>query len=286
MTAPHSAPAGVVVLIDVNGTLVPHRTPGPPPPHTAARLAEAVALAHAADVPVGLCSDSPAEQLRSLGRAIGLGPGRFPVVAENGGIVERADGTVHTRPFPYRRTVRALVSRRVRATGLRRAEDIVRPEFGGSRPPQGMWAFGANRRSSVSVFLPPHLVLDLARYLTTWARRAGVRLSVDAAAHHSYLGIHACVPLRSGKREALAQLARAGHEVVMVGDSLSDWVPPGAGVRCAFVADASVPAAVRAGCWYVAEGPGAEGVIEVLQRVGEERVSELRRGSATAVRGR
>ncbi|WP_030559922.1 HAD family hydrolase [Streptomyces aureocirculatus] len=272
MTAPASPPAEVVVLLDVNGTLVPHDTPGPPLPRIAARLARAVALAHEAGVSVGLCSDSPLEQLRAFGHHIGLGPpGRFPVVAENGAIVAWDGRLRPKRPFPHRAAVRAVVSRRALAAGLRQSQDVVGPEFGGGRPPGDAWAFGANRRSSVSVFAPPDLVTVWARYLTCWGRRAGVRLAVDAAPRHSYLGIHSCVPLRSGKRRVLAELARAGHRVVMVGDSPADWVPPGTGVRCAFVADANVPAAVRAACWHAATRPGAAGVVEVLRRVAAER---------------
>ncbi|MFH8797248.1 hypothetical protein [Streptomyces sp. NPDC017941] len=271
MTGPESTPGGTVVLLDVNGTLVPHDTPGPPPPRTADRLARAVSLAHGAGVCVGLCSDSPLEQLLALGHHLGLGPpGRFPVVAENGAVVAWDGRLRPTRPFPHRAAVRAVVSRWARAAGLRQSEDVVGPEFGGGRPPGDAWAFGANRRSSVSVFAPPDPVTAWARSLTCWGRRAGARLTVDAAPCHSYLGVHSCVPLRSGKRRVLAELARAGHRVVMVGDSLADWVPPGTGVRCAFVADANVPAAVRGACWHAAARPGAAGVEEVLRRVATE----------------
>ncbi|MFI2609388.1 hypothetical protein [Kitasatospora sp. NPDC018619] len=259
-----------VVLLDVNGTLVPS-TPGPPPDRRALeRLRRLVARLTATGVAVGLCSDSPLEQLWGFGERIGLGtPPGFPVVAENGNVVA-VDGTVRTTtPFPALPGLRAEVAAAAAARGLTRVDDVVAPEFGG-RPPTGRdWAFGANRQASAGVFGAPDFIHDVRRRLTGWSAANRLGLSVELAPGHAYAVIHPYPRTASGKRVALAALAARAprRRFLLVGNSPADWVPGVANVGCAFVADPSVPPQARDAAWYVSPRPELAGVVDILEHL-------------------
>jgi hypothetical protein len=256
-----------LVLLDVNGTLVPSRPARPPSRDEVDRLAVALAPVRDAGIAVGLCSDSPLERLRDFGHHIGRGaPGTFPVVAENGNVVDLGTPRV-TAPFPWRTAVRSLVTRLARERGLVRGADVSAPEFGGRPVEDGAWAFGADRRASVSVFGPRDLVAEAGPYLTGWARDNAVEMSVDCAPRNGFVGVHPYAPTTTGKRRALGVLAREGHRPLMVGDSAADWAPPASGVRCAFVGGTTVPARILAQAWYVSGRPEIDGVIDILRRV-------------------
>ncbi|MFE7588983.1 hypothetical protein ACFU6K_06245 [Kitasatospora sp. NPDC057512] len=292
MTGPGHEPFAVV-LLDVNGTLVPSVPGGPPDALALQRFRRLVRHLTSAGVAVGLCSDSPLRQLREFGTRIGLGtaPG-FPVIAENGNVVA-VDGTVRvTTPFPALRSLRAEVAAAAAAHGLSRVGDAVAPEFGG-RPPTGRtWAFGANRLASASVFGPPDFIHDVRHRLTGWSaggrvgnrigspagsrvggragERAGERadISVELGPDGSYAGIHPYPRTELGKRTALAGLAaRDPRSTLLVGNSPADWVPGVPGVRCAFVADPAVPRHLRDAAWYVSPAAVLEGVVDILGHV-------------------
>ncbi|MFF4924762.1 hypothetical protein ACFY4B_29580 [Kitasatospora sp. NPDC001261] len=268
MTGPGHEPFAVV-LLDVNGTLVPSVPSGPPDALALQRFRRLVRHLTSAGVAVGLCSDSPLRQLREFGTRIGLGtaPG-FPVIAENGNVIA-VDGTVRvTTPFPALRSLRAEVAEAAAAHGLTRVGDAVAPEFGG-RPPTGRtWAFGANRLASASVFGPPDFVHDVRHRLTGWSAGSRVAVSVELGPGGSYAGIHPYPRTESGKRVALAGLAaRDPRSTLLVGNSPADWVPGVPGVRCAFVADPAVPRHVRDAAWYVSPAADLEGVVDVLGHV-------------------
>ncbi|MGA4845768.1 hypothetical protein ACOBQB_05705 [Streptomyces sp. G5(2025)] len=252
----------------MNGTLLPSGTSSSHASRRVRRLLrEALALSYARGYAVGLCSDSPLEQLGEFGERVGLGAAStFPVVAENGNIVS-FDGAVRLMtPFPASGAVRGIVGDVAAAHGAERLKDTSSPEFGGTPVSHRTWAFGANRRASVSVFAPPPLITEAARTLAGWARDHGVELGLDRSARHGFLGVHPYTPWHSGKRRTLEVLAREGHRLLMVGDSLADWVPAGRGVRCAFVANAAIPEPVRASAWFVSSRPGPDGVVDVLRR--------------------
>ncbi|OKJ99768.1 hypothetical protein AMK26_27635 [Streptomyces sp. CB03234] len=257
------------MLLDVNGTLVPS-LPGPPPDAAAfAPVARLARLLGSAGIRVGLCSDSPLEQLWAFGRVVGLGtPPGFPVVAENGNVVAVGGAVRVMTPFPARQRIRTEVAAVASAHRLVRAEDATAPEFGGVPPARHAWAFGANRRASVSVFGPPEFIGAAERHLTGWAVRHRVDMSVELGPDRTYLGIHPYARTRLGKRRALARLAREEHRhVLMVGNSPADWVPDAPGVTCAFVGDADIPDDVREAAWYVSGRAGLDGVVDILDQV-------------------
>ncbi|MDI5961479.1 HAD family hydrolase [Streptantibioticus silvisoli] len=257
------------VLLDVNGTLVPSVARPPEQGPALRRFRALVRRLTAAGVRVGLCSDSPLEQLRELGTGIGLeaAPG-FPVIAENGNVVADGAAVRVVTPFPALPQVRAEVERAAVAHGLRRAADVTAPEFGGGPPAPGTWAFGANRRASAGVFGPPDFVRDAARCVALRCGDDGVEVSVGLSPDGSCAGIHPYAPAELGKRTTLARLAgERGRRVLMVGNSPADWIPGVPGVACAFVADDSVPDDVRDAAWYVSPGEDLEGVVDILGRV-------------------
>ncbi|MEU8567400.1 hypothetical protein AB0C51_03390 [Streptomyces pathocidini] len=281
-----AVPSIGTVLLDVNGTLLPAGSSAHSSRCGWDRLRDALGPLHADGLTVGLCSDSPLEQLREFGRQIGLGTATtFPVVAENGNVISLDGGIRVMAPFPAAASVRALISEIAAAHGLEQLQDAPAPEFGGTPVTPRTWAFGENRRASVSVFAPPSLVTAAARALGSWALDHGIELGLDRSPRRCFLGVHPYTPYRTGKRRTLEVLAGEGHRPLMVGDSLSDWVPPGRGVRCAFVGDATVPEPVRASAWFASTLPGPDGVVDVLRRVAAmRRATAVRR--ATAMRDR
>ena len=255
-----------MVLLDVNGTLLPSGTSAGTVTRAGSGFASAVGDLHAAGVRVGLCSDSPLEQLQVFGSVIGLGdPGTFPVAAENGNVLAVGSEPQLLIGLSAAAGIRATIVGVAASYGLRQAADAVAPEFGGSPLGDREWAFGANRRASVSAFGPAEFIAAAGAALTDRARWAGI--SVDASPRHRYLGVHPYPLINAGKRRALTALAGAGHHVLMVGNSLSDWVPPENGVRCAFVADPALPAYVCASAWFCSPLSDLAGVVDVLNRV-------------------
>ncbi|MBC2874261.1 MULTISPECIES: HAD family hydrolase [Streptomyces] len=259
-----------VVFLDVNGTLVPSE-PGVPPEAFSLRCFRGlVRRLTSLGVAVGLCSDSPLEQLWEFGVRIGLGTApEFPVIAENGNVVAVGGAVRVITPFPALPDLRAEVTRTAVAHGLARVGDVAAPEFGG-RPPFGReWAFGANRRASASVFGAPDFIRDVRQRVTEWCAENHCDISVGVGPDGSYAGIHPYARVELGKRVALAELAARDpmERTLMVGNSLADWVPGVPGVGCAFVADTAVPQYVRDAAWYVSPKSDLEGVIDVLWHV-------------------
>ncbi|MGX7826351.1 hypothetical protein ACTG9Q_14780 [Actinokineospora sp. 24-640] len=249
-----------VVLLDVNGTLVPSGSMAVADGSLSVVREAAAALRGRFEV--GLCSDSPLAALDAFGRgALGL-PAAFPVVAENGNLV-RVGGPPQVRvAFPGLAEARAVLGE---ANGWRRRlPSRLSPEFGGAPVPAGAWAFGSGRQASISLFADADAVTRSAEAVRAWARSRNHVVSTDPAPRHGFLGVHPYSRLRAGKAAALTELAASGRGVVMVGNSESDWVPPESGVRCGFVADAHIPPGIRASAWAVARSPGAAGAAELL----------------------
>lgn len=258
-----------VVLLDVNGTLVPSLSDGGLDAGAVGRFRGLVERLTSGGVAVGLCSDSPLEQLREFGHEIGLGEvAGFPVVAENGNVIAVGGAVRVVAPFPARERVRGEVADVAAKHGLHRVVDVTAVEFGGSRPVGLEWALGANRRASVSVFGPADFVRDAGRSVDAWSTANGVSVSVEFSPKASYAGIHPYRDIDRGKSRALAQLVEAEPKrILMVGNSAADWIADVPGVRCAFVADASVPRDARAGAWHVSQKADLEGVIDILGQV-------------------
>ncbi|MFG2939703.1 hypothetical protein [Streptomyces sp. NPDC048282] len=258
-----------VVLLDVNGTLVPSVPDGRTDAIAMSHFCSLVGQLTSMSVAVGLCSDSPVEQLRTFGRSIGLGRSSwFPVVAENGNVVAVGSELEVIAPFPALPHIRAEVAKTAARCGLRQVGDVTAPEFGGSTPTRQEWAFGANRRASASVFGAPLFIQRVQQSVTEWSARHRVDASVELSPDGAYAAIHPYAHAELGKRRALAQLAaREPTRTLLVGNSPADWVPHVEGVSCAFVADTSIPEHLRDAAWYASQKTDLEGVIDILQRV-------------------
>jgi predicted mannosyl-3-phosphoglycerate phosphatase (HAD superfamily) len=255
-----------MVFLDVNGTLLPVGASTGPVTDGGGGFAAVVRDLQAMGVRVGLCSDSPVEQLRAFGCLIGLGgPGTFPVVAENGNVLAVSREPRLLVSFPAAAEIRATIAGLAKSYDLRQVADVVAPEFGGRPLAEREWAFGANRRASVSVFAPAEFIEAAGAVLADRELWDGV--SVDVSPRHRYLGVHPYPLISVGKGRALTALAGAGHRVLMVGDTPADWVPAETGVRCAFVAGAVLPAYVRAAAWFCSLRHDLEGVVDVLDRL-------------------
>lgn len=251
-----------MVLLDVNGTLIPDelRTRAVFSKGQVAQLQQRVESLEAAGVPVGLCSDSPLPQLRVLAGRLGL---RGPIFAENGNIVEHAGRKETLRSLPGREELVDLI-REYAAGSFREIAAVTAPEFGGREPnfERGEWAFGAGRESSLSVMGPPELIRFLGDRLSVFEG-----YSVDCSPEYHFLCIHVGEDYRRSKGDTLRLIARFGHATLMVGNSLSDWVEPDTGVKCAFVGNARIPEHVRGAAAFVSHAHCFEGVLEILSTV-------------------
>ena len=250
-----------IVLLDVNGTLIPEeqRSPAAFSAEDLAALGADIARLRREGVAVGLCSDSPLQPLQELGALIGI---TGPVLAENGNVIHHEGWTVQVRDLPGREHLIELI--RCCAAGFTEVQPVTAPEFGGQLPrfEAGEWGWGKGRETSLSLFGPPELIRKVGD------RLGGIEgISVDCAPEHNFLCVHPGADYRRNKGEVLRTLGRFNISTIMVGNSLSDWVEPDSGVVCAFVGDARIPESVREQAAFIAAGHCLTGVQEILARI-------------------
>jgi hypothetical protein len=272
-----------LVLLDVNGTLIPSGSRGRWDSAYEHQFSYLVGKLATRGIDVGLCSDSPLEQLWRFGHDIGLrGTPHFPAVAENGNVVA-IDGEISIfAPFPAREHIEEFVELVAAELGLHRTADVSAPEFGGTVPAEGQWGFGQNRRASVSIFGPPNFVDQVRCRLIAWSGINDVCASIRLSSDQSYAVIHPYSCTEIGKRRAVARLTeRESALILMVGNAIADWIPGVEGVRCAFVADAApLPAEVQESAVYCSPRPDLGGVIDILYRVIGYQLPQGRRSPA------
>ncbi|MEK7095988.1 MAG: HAD hydrolase family protein [Patescibacteria group bacterium] len=247
-----------MVLLDVNGTLIADDAiDGSIDPISIRELQGQINRLKAHGVSVGLCSDSPLPQLLEYAKNLGI---EGPIVAENGNIVYHNSYTVTLKEMPNIAEVKALISELTNTGDYKQIADCVAVEFGGSAPnSNGEWAFGANRETSVTVFGPADFIVNANASLESFPE-----VSVDYnPLSPNYLMIHTS-DYRQAKSEALSLLTAHGSNIVMVGNSMSDWIDPKANVRCAFVGGARISETVIERAEYLSDKPLVSGVIDIL----------------------
>ena len=95
-------------------------------------------------------------------------------------------------------------------------------------------------------------------------------VSCDFSPKHGFLGVHANENFRKGKAETLLKLVREGHEIISVGDSLSDYVPFSLPNRVVFVQDGLPKDILSQPHVSVSGKKGISGVTETLKCIAQQ----------------
>lgn len=252
-----------IVFVDINGTLFPDdSTNGYIPEEDIRSFKQTIVGSRKKGLSVGLCSDSPLPQLKVLAEKLGVDG---PVLAENGNILSYGSQTLTLMALSDIELLKEQIGLLAAESGFQQANDCIAPEFGGNQVDvkKSQWGFGANRETSVTVFGPSKLIQRLGSRFGGSQQRFGV----DCSPEFNYFAIHPGENYRLNKGMALNTLAAYGHNVVMVGNSMSDWVDPDHGVICAFVKDARIDSNVVGKTDYISDKPVIKGVIDILEKI-------------------
>lgn len=251
-----------IVFVDVNGTLFSDdSSDGFIPQYDVEKLKQAVREAKSKGVSVGICSDSPLPQLQILAETVGIDG---PILAENGNILYHNGQMVVMNPLTDIELYKQQVVKEAQKFGICQGLDSVAREFGGeySKNPELQWSFGANRYASVTVFGPSEMLKRLGEKFG-----AVPNISVDCSPQYNFLAIHPGDDYTQGKGKALSQLAQYNHTIVMIGNSMSDWVEPSSGVLSTFVANARITDEIVAKASYISHDILVKGVIDILNNI-------------------
>lgn len=252
-----------LVFIDVNGTLIPDSRHGKPDivgslfDHM--DFKDLVGKIANVNMGIGLCSDSPLAQLVKFAQDWNLH--EAPIIAENGNILSYKDKSVVIHKLDRLEDLKRTISDFSIAQGWEQTDDVIAPEFGYSSYPsylKNQWAFGANRLTSISVFAGEVQIQVFGSLLKD---EGGV--TVDCSPQHHFLSIHPG-NYKENKGALLAALASFGHDVTMIGNSMSDWVDPSTGVKCGFVGGSEIGHDIAAQAAYLAKNSDTKGVMAIL----------------------
>ena len=251
-----------IVFLDVNGTLfLDDSTDGYINEEDIFLLKKAIIEAKEKGLTVGLCSDSPLPQLIELAKKLKI---EGPILAENGNILYNANQTLELNVLPDIDLYKAQISELASGLGLQKTDDCIAPEFGGSiNIKNSQWSFGSNRKSSVAVFGAAKLIEELGLHFTSHQQI----FSIDCSPEYNYFAIHPGENYKLNKARALNTLSFYGHNIVMVGNSMSDWVEPDHGVICTFVKDSRIDSNTVNKAGYISDKPVIKGVIDILEKI-------------------
>jgi len=252
-----------IVFIDVNGTLISEDSKDG---HISQKDLQLLhqALTHATEkgVSIGFCSDSPLPQLQGFAEKLGI---KGPIVAENGNLVSHDGKTLIINSLDNREVIKALISEQA-STICIQDNDCIAPEFGGQdiSPGSTTWSFGANRQTSITVFGPAYLISYLG---DTFKDVSMFGFGIDASPDQNYFAIHPGGNFKANKGKTLDVLSAYGHNIIMVGNSASDWVEPTLGVQCTFVAGSRIDAHIIENAAFISDKPIIQGVIDILEHI-------------------
>lgn len=251
-----------LVFIDVNGTLIPDDSlDGKIDKSSLLAFQDAVTKLNKQNLRVGLCSDSPLPQLLEFAKQIGLDGA--PIIAENGNLIANNGIKITLNSLENLADLKFQITKVAQENGYQQSEDSIAPEFGGSPPSykDGFWGFGANRETSITVFGPAGLIEKLG---AVFAERANI--SIDCSPEYNYFAIHPG-KYKENKGKTLGLLGQFGYNVIMVGNTMSDWVEPSSGVKCAFVGQAKIDEVTKKRAYLLSNKPTIKGVIEILSQL-------------------
>ncbi|MBI4990925.1 HAD family phosphatase [Candidatus Gottesmanbacteria bacterium] len=247
-----------VVFIDVNGTLFPDDSEnGYIPEGDIELFQETLVKAQTKGLSIGLCSDSPLPQLIDLAKKLGIDG---PIIAENGNILYYKDKMVIIESLSDIEKLKREIAKKAYDSGFIQVGDWIAPEFGGRIDSSNLqWGLGANRITSITVFGPPSLIQRLGESF-----KDGNGFSIDCSPEYNYLAIHPGKDFRSNKGKTLNILSVYGHNIMMIGNSMSDWVDPEMGVKCVFASESRINSEISQKAAYISNKPFIKGVVDII----------------------
>ena len=251
-----------IVFVDVNGTLFSDESPdGYIPQDDIELLKKAVTNVGTKGLSVGLCSDSPLPQLQKLAEELGISG---PIAAENGNVLYNNGNVLVINPLANIDSYKQQIWENGQQLGITQSEDSISKEFGGNSQEslEQQWNFGANRLASVTVFGPSEMIKKLGE---SFNGQKGI--SVDCSPGYNFFAIHPGNDYKQSKGQTLSLLSSFGHNVIMIGNSMSDWVDPSTGVKCAFVANPRVIDEVTEQAAYISDKLLTKGVIDIIDKI-------------------
>lgn len=252
-----------IIFLDVNGTLFPDEsTDGYIAEEDIYSLKTAVNKIKEKGLSVGLCSDSPLIQLKEFSQKMGIDG---PIIAENGNIIFNDGQVLVLNELSDIEIYKGQIIDQAHELGFQQTDDSIAPEFGGSPVDvqNSLWSFGANREASITVFGPAYLIERLGSHFNGQKQE----FSVDCSPEYNFFAIHPGENYKLNKGQALNTLAAFGQNIIMVGNSMSDWVEPEQGVICAFVNGARINSDIVNKAGYISDKQTIKGVIDILEKI-------------------
>lgn len=277
------------IFIDINGTIIPDdAVTFLPDPRDFGVFHKQVDHLRADDIRIGLCSDTPLEQLMGIAQSMDL-PQPTPILAENGNLFYDGGDTIIRKRLSER--VHDEILQRAQAIadecGYSRVADVVAPEFSDVVIDYSvLWGVGANRRTSISLFGPPDFIQRVGQEVSRAYLTNGQDVSVDISPEHNFLGIHPIDNFLYGKSVGMEWLWEHSENVSsgidslwMIGDSPSDLVGTAhPKMRSCFVATEKLSDQQRAEAFYISEQPLLAGVTDCVAVITHELAVTRRQG--------
>ena len=167
------------------------------------------------------------------------------------------------RAFTELPELKEQIARMAEHAGLTHAPDFIAPEFRhGTLPLGNVYAFGANRTTSLSLCAPPAFLQVVATHVRNQCAPCGVDVNLDSG----ILIVHPYARIVDGKAQTLRQLSYDRARTLMIGNSDSDWVPSTSNVRCGFVRNARISTSIASAAWHVSAYEYEEGVADCMAR--------------------
>jgi hydroxymethylpyrimidine pyrophosphatase-like HAD family hydrolase len=226
------------IFIDINGTLIPSKinsredwTNSFPFEDFANKITSLKNLGYK----IGLCSDSPLPQMREFAEKIGLDK-NCPIIAENGVLFDKCfnnkeqeiefnlrQGLTNQQITEYKNKIISVCQQ------YTKGEDIIAPEFGGTRPKTKNFNFGANRKKTISVFAPSEIIKTLGKTFTNLKENSikdgkNYNINCDISPKYEYFAIHAGLNYKNSKSNGFNRFLQSTkcEELIIIGDSESD----------------------------------------------------------------
>lgn len=247
-----------LVFVDVNGTIFSEEIDdGEYDKESLMQLKETISTAQKLGFGVGLCSDSSLAKLELLAKELNL---EGPILAENGNIVKFGEQTIIVRSLEGFEDITEEVRKVLTSNGFEETIDLSPLVFGGIHADydHGKWSFGSGRISSISIYAPKRAIETLS---DRFEHRKG--LSIDVSPDHNYFCIHPN-DYSKNKSKTLQLIRSFTKNVLMIGNSSSDWMEPETSVDVGFVKNASVDDYHYNKAKYRAARPLCLGVSDIL----------------------
>lgn len=252
-----------LIFIDVNDTLLQESDTGGRIDEQTAKEVRKVAIdLKSQGFEIGLASDSTIDKLALISEQLGI---NGPLLAENGNIVTYGGKKTVVRGLENATKIKEDIRNLLMANSFNEVEDQKPIQFGGdhAKYSDNEWAFGANRQTSISLYAPAGAIESIQNLLKDIPN-----ISFDVDLKNNFLAIHPG-DFRKNKMKTAAMIKNITHRVVMIGNSLSDWINPSFGIECGFVGNAMIEESVKEQSAYLSKKRFGNGVVDILRKIYE-----------------